>query len=255
MKTQTLAAAAVIALVTAAAGTASAQSTLRAGQTQRGELSANDPTMADGSHYDCFRLQTQRGQNYSVALNSGDFDAYLALAPNAACDAYPTYSNDDASDGSTNSRVVIPGDGQVWTIRANSYGGGETGAYTLAVATTNEKPSGAAEPETTGALDPSLARPTDPEERYDWDSMCQAADTVALISASDGMTDDQLTAWLAESSRLQQAATASARAVGKTDDQLMDDVTTFGVAWLTDPQLMQDVPPAELRTICLNALR
>lgn len=72
-----------------------------------------------------------------------------------------------------------------------------------------------------------------------------------VLAADDNMTDAQLTTWLETATILQEATAASGRAVGKTEEQISDDVATFGAAWMTDEALMRDVPPDQLRTLCL----
>jgi hypothetical protein len=120
----------VAALLAAAAVPAAAQGTIRAGQTVQGELSEDDPTGEDDSHYDVWRFRGQAGHVYVVTLRSDDFDAYLAVGSDAAdCD---DCESDDDGAGGTDSRVEFRAEEDgMYEIRANSLMGGETGAYTL----------------------------------------------------------------------------------------------------------------------------
>lgn len=110
---------------------AAAQSVIRPGQSVTGALSAADPALDDGSHYDVWRFQGQARHRYRVTLRSDDFDAYLAVGEEAGpeCDACAT---DDDGAGGTDAQVEYTGsaDGTV-EIRANSFSDGETGRYEL----------------------------------------------------------------------------------------------------------------------------
>ncbi len=254
----------------AVSGAASAQTRIQPGQTARGQLAASDPRMGDQSAYDCYVLATNAGQTYTVTQRSSAFDTYLAVTPTNDCRATPRTgeSNDDGPDMGTNSQIVFQGTGQPWIIRANSYAGDQFGAYTVDVAV-----SGAAAPSRPvgkppvggGSAPPAnnnssggnagsfagISRPTDPQERYTWDTMCSGVDTIALILSSEGMSDEALMAWVEESSVLHNAAVASGRAIGKTEEDVTNDSATFGAAYFQDETLFDDAPPLELRAACL----
>lgn len=110
-------------------GAAAAQTPVAVGQSLRGALLSSDPTLDDGTHYRCYRLQTRPGARYRVELRSESFDAYLGLGKQCA-DASET---DDDGAGGSDSRIDFTGDGQLWLIRANSLSEGETGAFVLTV--------------------------------------------------------------------------------------------------------------------------
>ncbi|MGE0158002.1 MAG: caspase family protein [Gemmatimonadales bacterium] len=99
---------------------------LSPGAPASGDLVGSDPTFDDGSHYQAWTLQGQAGDRLTVSLSSDDFDTYVIVRQGDQVLA----SNDD-SDG-TNSRVevTLPSTG-AYTVVATSYGGGETGRYTL----------------------------------------------------------------------------------------------------------------------------
>ena len=255
----------------AVAGAASAQTRIQPGQTLRGELAASDPRMGDQSAYDCYVLATNAGQTYTVTQRSSAFDTYLAVTPTNDCRATPRTgeSNDDGPDMGTNSQIVFQGTGQPWIIRANSYARDQFGAYTVDVAVSGggnapSRPVGKP-PSGGGSAPPAnnnsgggnagsfagLSRPTDPQERYTWDTMCSGVDTVALIISSEGMSDEALMAWVEESSVLHAAAVASGRAIGKTEEDVTNDSATFGAAYFQDETLFDDAPPVDLRNACL----
>jgi len=123
---------ALIAVLAAVATPALAQNSIRPGQTVRGELTASDPTLDDGSHYDCFAVQTRRGQSLQIDQMSDAFDSYLTVGA-GSCATPDNPASDDDGGGGVNARVVRVGDGGMLTIRVNSLEGGKTGAYQLRV--------------------------------------------------------------------------------------------------------------------------
>lgn len=269
MRRSILAAAAATALATlAVAGAASAQTTIRAGQTINGELTSRDARWdGDNTPMDCYVLQTTAGQSYVVDYRSDAFDAFLAIGRGRNCQGGNHTAFDDDSGGGLHSRLTLPGDGQVWFIRANAISEGSAGAYSLTVSgpagNAPQRPVG--KPPAGGGSTPpannnnsggagqfaGMQRPTDPQERYTWDVICSGVDTVALVISSEGMSDDALMAWVEESSILHNAAVASGRAIGKTEDDVTNDAATYGAAYFQDDSLMTDVPPVELRNACL----
>lgn len=111
---------------------AQAQQVIRAGSTTTANLTASDPTLDDGSHYKCYRVQTQADHLYTVSLESDDFDTFLAVGPGTDCDNL-SLANDDAPGAGTNSGLSFMSTGQTWSIRANSLMGEQTGRFTLRV--------------------------------------------------------------------------------------------------------------------------
>ncbi len=123
---------AMIALLAAVSGPAAAQTTLRPGQTVQGELTTSDPTLGDGSHYDCFVLPTRQGQRLQIDQTSEAFDSYLTIGL-GTCEAPSDPESDDDGGGGLNSRLVHVAQGGALTIRVNSLAAAETGAYRLSV--------------------------------------------------------------------------------------------------------------------------
>ena len=113
-----------------AAAPVAAQDVIRPGQSVTGQLTAADPELDDGSHYDVWRFAAQARHRYRVTLRSADFDAYLSVGsrPRSATTARRTTTARAAPTRGWSS----PGreDG-TYVIRANSYDEGETGAYEL----------------------------------------------------------------------------------------------------------------------------
>jgi hypothetical protein len=118
-------------LLVLAAAPAAAQDVIRPGESVSGRLTASDPTLGDGSHYDVWRFPVQARHRYRVTLRSDDFDAYLSVGANTA-EHCGDCTNDDDGAGGTDALVEFTGhaDGE-YQIRANSYDEGETGEYQL----------------------------------------------------------------------------------------------------------------------------
>lgn len=118
-------------LIAGAAAPAAAQPTIRPGQPVTGQLTASDPTLDDGSHYDVWRFQGQAEHRYRVTLRSEDFDAFLAVGTHAGTECEECEVDDDGAGG-TDALVQFTGraDG-TYEIRANSYDAEELGGYVL----------------------------------------------------------------------------------------------------------------------------
>ena len=114
-----------------AAAPAAAQPTIQPGQHLAGELSASDPVLQDGSHYDLWRFAAQEGHVYMVTLRSRRFDAFLAVGAGAGDECDGCRTDDDGAGGTDAAVRFTPPAGGTYEIRANSYGDGETGAYEL----------------------------------------------------------------------------------------------------------------------------
>ena len=104
------------------------------GQSRTGALARTDPMMADSSYYDTYSYQGRQGERLRISMSSGAFDTYLAIGQ-VVDGRFRELANNDDADG-TNSvlDVTLPTAG-TYQIRANSFLKGQTGAYTLAVAT------------------------------------------------------------------------------------------------------------------------
>lgn len=231
--------------------TASAQSSIRVGQTINGTLTASDPVMeADGSNYDCYIVSTRAGQRYTIDLESDDFDTFIGLGAGRGCQPPIDEFNDDRDDGSTNSRLTFTSAGGDYFIFANSYEAGERGAYRLSV---TEGPS-ARTSSSTAASSSRFTRPTDPRQRYDFDTLCAGVAVVGLLMLMEqDLSDDDLMVYLEQNYELTLTARASGAAVGKTQDEVDDEIASYGAALMTSDELMRDYPPVATRQNCLDA--
>ncbi|MEM8828200.1 MAG: pre-peptidase C-terminal domain-containing protein [Cyanobacteria bacterium P01_G01_bin.19] len=99
---------------------------------ERGVLEEGDRIIEeDGSFYDSYPLEAQSGESFNIALESDEFDAFVALI-----DAQGNIieQNDDINEEDSNSkiRVTIPESG-TYNIIVNAYDEGGTGQYILTI--------------------------------------------------------------------------------------------------------------------------
>jgi hypothetical protein len=249
-RTGGVAATALIAAL-AVTSTASAQSTIRVGQTINGTLSASDHVMAvDGSNYDCYIVSTRAGETYTIDLESDDFDTFIGMGAGRGCQPPVDEFNDDRDDGSTNSRLTFTSAGGDYFIFANSYEAGETGAYRLSVSEgASSRASGSASASSSG-----FTRPTDPRQRYDFDTLCAGVAVVGLLVLMEqDLSDDDLMLYIEQNYELTLAARASGVAIGKSEAEVDDEIANYGAALLSSDELMRDYPPVATRQDCLDA--
>lgn len=104
------------------------------GQSVQGRLSSSDPKLDDESAYDTYTFEAEAGRQYRVLLASRDFDAVLFVLEDLDRSDPKVWLSDDLGDGITDSEVVFtaPTAG-IYEILVNSYSGGETGRYRLAL--------------------------------------------------------------------------------------------------------------------------
>lgn len=124
---------------------------IRAGQTVQGELRRGDDTLDSGEYNDTWTFLVRAGETYEVVLSASAFDPYLLVrGPGGLSE-----DNDDdpAARGSRDSRIrfTTSADGEV-EIGATSYEPGETGAYRLTLAATDDGPARPASPDASGVL-------------------------------------------------------------------------------------------------------
>ncbi len=121
------------------------------GQAVTGALEASDPQLPDTSYYDSWAYAGRRGDSIQITLESSSFDAFLIVYGPGGPEVGAVLEDDDGAGG-TNARIsaLLPEDGE-YEILVNSYGAGQTGAYTLRVdgqaATAASSRSGSAAPD------------------------------------------------------------------------------------------------------------
>lgn len=107
---------------------------IRVGQSLDGRLDESDGQLADDSYVDVYTFTARAGQTYEITMTSSDFDAYLSVGSGTGDGYQEIDANDDGEgdDDGTNARITLTATTSgVHSIRANSLGNGETGAYTL----------------------------------------------------------------------------------------------------------------------------
>lgn len=112
---------------------------LASGQTIQGVI-GEDAALSDfGGLHVPYGFRAQAGDRVAFSLSSEDFDAYLELGREGAGGFEALAYNDDA-DG-LNSRLVHTfEEAGVYELRATSFGGGGTGAYTLSAEALEPEP-------------------------------------------------------------------------------------------------------------------
>lgn len=91
-------------------------------------LSAADNTLPDGSYYKSYQFQGQAGQSLVIEMRGNGLDPYMVLFDGNG----RKVAEDDDGGGGKNARIAItlPSTGK-YTLYANSYEVGDTGAFTL----------------------------------------------------------------------------------------------------------------------------
>lgn len=92
---------------------------------------------SDNSFYNAYTFEGTAGQRITIEMSSEELNAYLILLTPEG----DNFAQDDDSAGGKNSRleVTLPADG-TYTILANTFASGETGSYTLEVASAGVSP-------------------------------------------------------------------------------------------------------------------
>lgn len=111
---------------------------IQCGQTVSSSLTTQDCKLDDNTYIDFYLFSGQSGQTVTIDLSSTAFDTFLFLL-----DPTPqVVATDDDSGSGTNSRIVYTLDqtSSEWSIGANAFFPGETGAYTLSLQCTGQTP-------------------------------------------------------------------------------------------------------------------
>jgi serine protease Do len=97
-------------------------------------LSATDNTLPDGSYFKSYQFQGQAGQSLVIEMRSNSIDPYMVLFDGNG----RKVAEDDDGGGGKNARIAItlPSTGK-YTLYANSYEVGDTGAFTLSATLSN----------------------------------------------------------------------------------------------------------------------
>lgn len=110
-----------------------AQTRIEVGQELGGRLTDASPTLADGSHYECYVLEAPN-QPVTIELKSGFIDTYLSVGTGRDCGpSMQVIAWDDDGGQNTNSLLGGTFTQPRLLIRANTFAGGETGLFFLKV--------------------------------------------------------------------------------------------------------------------------
>jgi hypothetical protein len=115
------------------AGGGSGLPLLTLGRTVTDRLASSDPTLSDNSHFKLYEYRGTPGEQVLVTMRSTDFDAYLS-GGRLVADRFEVDASDDDSGGGRDAQLLVTvGANGTYAIRANSWSGGMTGQFTLAV--------------------------------------------------------------------------------------------------------------------------
>jgi hypothetical protein len=106
---------------------------ITAGRSIEGRLDEGDPRADDESFYEAWTYMGGVGETLTIRMQSDDFDTYLVFGRVRGGVWEELQTNDDGPDGTDSElTVTLPENGE-YVIRANSFGPGQTGRYTLRI--------------------------------------------------------------------------------------------------------------------------
>jgi hypothetical protein len=119
---------------------------------------------ADGSYYNTYTFEARAGQQIQITMTSDEIDAYLILLDPSG---NSLIQNDDGGSG-TDAQIVytLPVTGR-YTIYANAYSPGQTGAYRLELRAVDALTAATLEPQPRYFCDESGSNPTIRARRKD----------------------------------------------------------------------------------------
>ena len=107
---------------------------IRLGQTLRGEITDRDPEADDGLPYDAFSFRARQGDRVAVALDSDVFDTVVRIGRMVDAAFDELAANDDGLDSGLNSRLLftVPATGD-YVIRVTPFDPTMSGPYSLSL--------------------------------------------------------------------------------------------------------------------------
>ena len=117
-------------------------SSIEPGQSVAGLLSSGDNQLEDGSFYDAWLFEIGSTTDVEIAMNSSEIDSYLSLYSGHPGRLGTNMGSDDDGGGMPNALISAELGPGAYTIMANSFGAGETGAYELNFAVSGSGGSG-----------------------------------------------------------------------------------------------------------------
>ncbi len=109
-------------------------SSIEPGDAVAGLLRSGDNQLDDGSYYDAWLFELGSTTEAEISMNSTELDPYLSLYAGHPGRLGTLIGSDDDSGGMSNALVRVELPAGAYTIVANSFGPGETGAYELSFA-------------------------------------------------------------------------------------------------------------------------
>jgi len=107
---------------------------ITAGQTVSGSLSSGDDQLDDGSHFDAWLFELSGPAEVEIGMRSTEIDPYISLYQGHPGEYGTLVGSDDDSGGMPDALLMASLSAGRYTIMANSFEGGETGAYELSFA-------------------------------------------------------------------------------------------------------------------------
>lgn len=106
-------------------------SSIEPGQTVAGLLTSGDNQLDDDSYYDAWLFEIGSTTDAVISMSSTEIDSYVSLYAGLPGHLGTFMGSDDDGGGMSNALLRVELPPGAYTIMANSYGTGETGAYEL----------------------------------------------------------------------------------------------------------------------------
>jgi hypothetical protein len=209
-----------------------------AGQTVAGRLDTSDSQASDESYFDLWYYDGTPGEQLLITLTSSDFDTYLEWGEESG-GGYETVDSDDDGGGGTNSQLEVNVDQSGrYAILANSYVGGQTGAYTLTV-----------ESLSTSTSFPSLGLGQTIDSRLDGADLRRSDDTYYEVYVHQGQPGQQVLVTMRSGDF--DTYLQAGRVLGENFEADASDDDSGGG---TDSQVLVAIPGSGTLAILANAL-
>ena len=132
-------------------------------EVHNGRLESGDATLRTGEYVDEYKVSVQAGQWIDARMTSSDFDPYLIVV--APSGEQEDNDDEDRAQGTAARIRMQATESGLYAVRPTSYQSGDTGAYTVTVAVSNDGGGGgvaaAPKPDRTAApLNTPLPTPT-----------------------------------------------------------------------------------------------
>ena len=210
---------------------------LSAGQTVAGSLDSSDPRLADESFYDIYYYDGSVGDHLLITMTSSDFDTYLSWGQGEGT-SFEATDRDDDGGGNTNSQLeVMLGQSGRYAIRANSFTGGETGAYTLSIESLGGSTPGL----------PSIAIGQTVTSRLDANDQVRSDDSLFEVYVYQGQVGEQVLVTMRSAEF--DTFLETGRLVG---DRFESDASDDDSGGGTDSQILATVPGSGTLAILAN---